>query len=398
MKRARRNAIGRAREHSPFLRESLRAYPEIERCFEANGAGLAVDLALSGSGDELEGELRKQRSQLALAVALGDLAGELSLEEVTLFLSDFADRAIDRAISTAIAERVPGAGARGFAVIAMGKLGSHELNYSSDVDLLLLFDPSRLAKRERDDAGEAAVRVGRRLIELLQKRTADGYVARVDLRLRPSPEVTPIVLPVEAALSHYESSALPWERAAFIRARACGGDIELGQGFLKAIQPFVWRRSLDFGVIDEIRQISTRIRDHFAQGATVGPGYDLKRGRGGIREVEFFVQIQQMIHGGRDPSVRAGATLDAISALVEAGRLPGDTAGQLCDTYRTLRTIEHRLQMVADAQTHMLPLDPAELDNVAKLHGLRSGPELVDILKPHAKRAGTIFDGLAPDS
>ena len=397
MKRARRDAIDRAREHSPFLRESLRAYPEIERCFESKGAGPAADLALSASGDGLEGELRKQRSQLALAVALGDLSGVLSLEEVTRFLSDFADRAVDRAISAAIAERVPGADARGFAVIAMGKLGSRELNYSSDVDLLLLFDPSRLAKRERDDAGEAAVRIGRRLIEILQKRTADGYVARVDLRLRPSPEVTPIVLPVEAALSHYESSALPWERAAFIRARACAGDIGLGQSFLKAIQPFVWRRSLDFGVIDEIRQISTRIRDHFAQGATVGPGYDLKRGRGGIREVEFFVQIQQMIHGGRDPSVRAGATLDAISALVEAERLPDDTAGQLCATYRTLRTIEHRLQMVEDAQTHMLPLDSAEIDNVAKLHGLSSGPELVDILKPHAERAGAIFDGLAPD-
>jgi len=397
MKRARQDAIGRAREHSPFLRESLRAYPEIEQCFEAGGAGPAVELAHSASGDGLGGELRKQRSQLALAAALGDLAGELSLEEVTRFLSDFADRAIDRAVSAAIAERVPDADARGFAVIAMGKLGSHELNYSSDVDLLLLFDPSRLPKRERDDPGEAAVRVGRRLIELLQKRTADGYVARVDLRLRPSPEVTPIVLPIEAALSHYESSALPWERAAFIRARACAGDIELGQSFLKAIQPFVWRRSLDFGVIDEIRQISTRIRDHFAQGATVGPGYDLKRGRGGIREVEFFIQIQQMIHGGRDPAVRAGATLEAISALVATGRLPEDTAGQLGEAYRVLRTIEHRLQMVEDAQTHMLPLDPAKLENVAKLHGLNSGPELVDILKPHAKSAGAIFDGLAPD-
>ena len=397
MKRARQDAVGRAREHSPFLRESLRAYPEIEQCFEAGGAGPAVELAHSASGDGLGGELRKQRSQLALAAALGDLAGELSLEEVTRLLSDFADGAIDRAVSAAIAERVPDADARGFAVIAMGKLGSHELNYSSDVDLLLLFNPSRLPKRERDDPGEAAVRVGRRLIELLQKRTADGYVARVDLRLRPSPEVTPIVLPIEAALSHYESSALPWERAAFIRARACAGDIELGQSFLKAIQPFVWRRSLDFGVIDEIRQISTRIRDHFAQGATVGPGYDLKRGRGGIREVEFFIQIQQMIHGGRDPAVRAGATLEAISALVATGRLPEDTASQLGEAYRVLRTIEHRLQMVEDAQTHMLPLDPAKLENVAKLHGLNSGPELVDILKPHAKRAGAIFDGLAPD-
>ena len=184
----------------------------------------------------------------------------------------------------------------------------------------MLFDPEILPRRERDDPSEAAVRVGRRIIELLQKRTEDGYVARVDLRLRPSPEVTPIVLPVNAAISHYESSALPWERAAFIRARVCAGDRALGEHFLKSIQPFVWRRSLDFGVIEEVREISARIRDHFAQGAKLGPGFDLKRGRGGIREVEFFAQIQQMIHGGRDPSVRASATLDALAGT--ASRRP----------------------------------------------------------------------------
>ena len=234
----------------------------------------------------------------------------------------------------------------------------------------MLFDPETLPRQARDDAGEAAVRIGRRVIELLQKRTADGYVARVDLRLRPSPEVTPIVLPVNAAISHYESSALPWERAAFIRARACAGDIALGERFLSAIEPFVWRRSLDFGVIEEVRQISARIRDHFAQNAQIGPGYDLKRGRGGIREVEFFVQIQQMIHGGRDASVRRPATLDAIEALLAAGRLDDATARDLADAYRVLRTIEHRVQMVEDAQTHFLPRDPDALDNVAHLHGL----------------------------
>src|SRR6201989_361683 len=190
--------------------------------------------------------------------------------------------------------------------------------------------------RERDDPGEAAVRVGRRLIELLQRRTAEGYVQRVDLRLRPSPEVTPIALPFHAAISHYESSALPWERAAFIRARAAAGDIALGRHFLDSIQPFVWRRSLDFGVIEEVRQISARIRDHFAQGEMVGPGYDLKRGRGGIREVEFFVQIQQMIHGGRNPSVRAGATLDALGALLAADHIDEAMAGELARTYRLL--------------------------------------------------------------
>jgi glutamate-ammonia-ligase adenylyltransferase len=394
---ARAAALERAAEHSPFLRDCLAARSEIAGAFLDHGGMRAAELALEAGGEDLTASLRRRRQGLALAVALGDLAGEFTLEQVTRLLSDFADRAIDQAVRAAVIERVPDAEPEGFAVIAMGKLGSHELNYSSDVDLLLLFDPERLPKRGRDDPGEAAVRVGRRIIELLQQRTADGYVERVDLRLRPSPEVTPIALPVNAAISHYESSALPWERAAFIRARAAGGDLALGERFLEAIQPFVWRRSLDFGVIDEVREISARIRDHFAQGAHIGPGYDLKRGRGGIREVEFFVQIQQMIHGGRDPSVRAPATLDAIAALLAAGRIEAAVATDLADAYRLLRTIEHRVQMVDDAQTHLLPAAAPALDNVARLHGLSDGAGLLELLRPRVERAGDIFDSLSPE-
>ncbi|MFL6764027.1 MAG: bifunctional [glutamate--ammonia ligase]-adenylyl-L-tyrosine phosphorylase/[glutamate--ammonia-ligase] adenylyltransferase [Sphingomicrobium sp.] len=394
---ARADALTRASRHSRFLREALQARGDIGETFLSEGAAAAAALALASAGEGLDARLRRQRHGLALAVALGDLAGELSLERVTRLLSDFADRAINEAVGAAIAERVPEAEPQGFAVIAMGKLGSRELNYSSDVDLLLLFDPETLPRRSRDDPGESAVRVARRLIEILQKRTEDGYVERVDLRLRPSPEVTPIALPLNAAISHYESSALPWERAAFIRARAAAGDVTLGQRFLGAIQPFVWRRSLDFGVIEEVRQISARIRDHFAQGAIIGPGYDLKRGRGGIREVEFFVQIQQMIHGGRDPSVRAPATLDAIDALLAAGRLEESSARELAEAYRLLRTIEHRVQMVEDAQTHLLPLDEQALDNVAQLHWLPNGGALIEALRPDVERVGVIFDSLAPD-
>lgn len=387
----------RATAHSPFLREAMQARPDIVEAFVVDGADASAQLALASEADAIDSLLRRQRYALALAVALGDLAGELSFEQVTSLLSDFADLAIDRAVHAAITERTPEAHPRGFSVIAMGKLGSRELNYSSDVDLLFLFDPATLPRRGRDDAGEAAVRIGRRVIEILQKRTADGYVERVDLRLRPTPEVTPIALSANAAISHYESSALAWERAAFIRARAAAGDIALGQRFLESIQPFVWRRSLDFGVIEDVRQISARIRDHFAQGAIIGPGYDLKRGRGGIREVEFFIQIQQLVHGGRDPSVRSAATLDALNALLNAGHLEEELAGELADTYRLLRTIEHRLQMVADAQTHLLPLESAALDNVAQLHGEPSGGALLDVLRPHVERAGAIFDSLAPD-
>ena len=388
----------RARDHSPFLREATQARGDIVEIFTEYGAVAAAELALRASGANIEARLRRKRYGLALAVALGDLAGELRLEEVTRLLSGFADQAIDEAVATAIAERVPNAKPQGFAVIAMGKLGSCELNYSSDVDLLLLFDPETFPKRSRDDAGEAAVRIGRRLIEVLQKRTEDGYVQRVDLRLRPSPEVTPIALPVNAAISHYESSALPWERAAFIRARAAAGDIALGQRFLEAIQPFVWRRSLDFGVVEDVRQISARIRDHYSEVAKIAPGFDLKRGRGGIREVEFFVQIQQMIHGGRDASVRAPATLDGIKALRAAGHLEKGVADELAETYRLLRTIEHRVQMVEDGQTHLLPAEPQALDNVARLHGLEDGEALLGQLRPYVDRAGELFDSVTPET
>ena len=390
-------AIDRALGFSPFLAQSIDALPAIVERFRVAGAMAAVGLALEADGQGVEAALRRRRRALALAVALGDLAGELTLEEVTSTLSDFADRAIDEALSAAVDERVPGASSEGFAVVALGKLGSRELNYSSDVDLLLLFDPARMARREKDDAGEAAVRIARRMIELLQKRTGEGYVARVDLRLRPSPEVTPIVLPVNAAISHYESSALPWERAAFIRGRAAAGDTALGQQFLDAIEPFVWRRSLDFGVIEDIRDISSRIRDHYAQGARLGPGYDLKRGRGGIREVEFFTQIQQMIHGGRDPSLRVSATMDALAALEQAGWLGASDAAALADAYRLLRTIEHRAQMVDDAQTHLLPVARESLDELARLHGLDDGDGVIALLEPHVARVDSLFGSLGPD-
>ncbi len=390
----REGSIDRARRFSPFLREAILALPEIADRFHRSGSDAAIAEALAQSADSVGGALRRQRHALALAVALGDLAGELPLEAVTACLSDFADRAIDAALTAAMAERVPEEEPRGIAVIALGKLGSGELNYSSDVDLLLLFDPETMPRRRRDDPGEAAVRYGRRLVELLQQRTADGYVARVDLRLRPAPEATPIVLPIGAAISYYESQALPWERAAFIRARAAAGDLALGRRFIAEIQPFIWRRALDFGAIEEIRDISLRIRDHFAQGQAFGPGYDLKRGRGGIREAEFFTQVQQLIHGGRDPALRAPATLDALSALAAAGRLDKGIAAAIGAAYRALRTAEHRVQMIDDRQEHRLPVDPRALAAVAGLDGRDGADALLDQLRPHITLVGSQFDGL----
>ena len=389
---ARHGALARARAHSPFLDGAAARWPDLVATFLDAGTDAAVAAAQAVTGDGLAATLRRRRDRLALAVALGDLAGEYRLEEVTTALSDFADAAIDAALRGAIAERIADEPV-GLTVLALGKLGSRELNYSSDVDLILLFDPATMPRRARDDAGEAAVRYGRRLVELLQQRTADGYVARVDLRLRPAPEVTPIVLSVAAAISYYESSALPWERAAFIRARACAGDVALGQRFLEEIQPFIWRRAIDFGAIDEIRDISLRIRDHFAQGQSFGPGFDLKRGRGGIREAEFFTQVQQLVHGGRDPALRAPATLDALAALSRAKRLEPAVAEAIGKAYRALRTAEHRVQMIDDRQEHRLPAGPA-LDQVALLDGRAGGDELIEHLRGHVDAVGAQFDHL----
>jgi len=369
----------------------LNREPDLARSLAAG----KLDLSLSSAEADMPvaRRLRIERRAMALNVAIGDLAGVLDLTAVTGALTRFADYALDTAIRTAIEERTPGAEPRGFVAIALGKQGSSELNYSSDIDPILLFDPATLPRRPREEPEEAAVRIGKRVVELLQARDGDGYVLRVDLRLRPSPEITPIALPVDAAIGYYEAQALPWERAAFIRARAAAGDIALGQRFLEAIRPFVWRRVLDFGAIGEIRGISARIRDHHSQGQAFGPGYDLKRGRGGIREAEFFAQIHQLIHGGRDPALRAPATRDALSCLAEAGWIGTDESTALIEGYTLLRTIEHRVQMIDDRQTHALPTGKA-LDRVAKLHGLDDSGALLALLEPRVTATGRIYDAL----
>ena len=391
------DAIARARELSPFLHRALDRMPAIEAALAGGDIEQALVLARSaGEGaDEVGVALRRERLALALAVAIGDLAGVLPLSRVVGELSDLADRALDCAINEAILRRAPdGAEPRGFSAIALGKHGARELNYSSDIDPILLYDPQTLPRRERDEPGEAAVRVARRIVETLSTQTGEGYVFRVDLRLRPASEVSPLAIPFDGAIAHYESSALAWERAAYIRARASSGDIAAGQAFLDTIRPFVWRRSLDFGAIDEIGRLTTRIRDHYAVGQRVGPGYDLKRGRGGIREVEFFAQVHQLIHGGRHPELRLRGTRESLDALAAAGLIAADDAQVLGDSYDRLRTLEHRLQMVSDQQTHSLPSDAAALDGVARLDGLVDGAELVAELAAISETVGRRFDGL----
>ena len=388
------SALDRARANAPFLGRALDRQPELETLL-ADGA---IDAALAwtrarGEHEDVEVALRRERLALAATVAIADLAGAFPLAQVVTELTGFADRALDRAIRAAIAERTGNESADGFIALALGKQGAGELNYSSDIDPILLFDRQRLARRPNDDPGEAAQRYARRIVTLLASNTAEGYVLRVDLRLRPASEISPLSVPIGAALAHYQGAALAWERAAFTRARAAAGDIAAGEAFLDAIRPFVWRSQLDYGAIEEIRQLTLRIRDSHKGRERPGPGFDLKRGRGGIREIEFYAQTHQLIHGGRDHSLRVRGTRAALDALAAAGRIRPENALALGEAYDRLRMVEHRLQMTHDRQTHSLP-DGAALDDVARLDGLADGAALVDELTALTDRTARIYEEL----
>ncbi|MET1754021.1 bifunctional [glutamate--ammonia ligase]-adenylyl-L-tyrosine phosphorylase/[glutamate--ammonia-ligase] adenylyltransferase [Novosphingobium sp. RD2P27] len=395
-------AVARAHAHSPYLARALDRLPELTELLAAGDgpAALAWAQAAGESASEAGTALRRQKQALALALAIGDLAGAFPLLTVTRALSDFADHALDTAIAAGIRRRAPdfdpAAQPAGFLALTLGKHGARELNYSSDIDPILLYDPALLPRRERDEPGEAAQRVARAVVETLSTVDAEGYVFRVDLRLRPASEVSPLAISIDAALTHYETSALSWERAAFIRARACAGDIAAGDDFLAAIRPFIWRRSLDFGAIDEIGRLTAQIRASARGKPEAGPGFDLKKGRGGIREIEFYAQVHQLIHGGRNPALRLRGTRETLDALADASLIPRAEAVLLGESYDRLRTIEHRLQMVSDQQTHALPLNADALDNVAQLDGMTDGDALIEEVAAITSQVGTLYDSLIP--
>jgi [glutamine synthetase] adenylyltransferase / [glutamine synthetase]-adenylyl-L-tyrosine phosphorylase len=390
-----RDALDRAHANSPFLARLIDQQPELVDEILNGDFDAALASAFAVPAENTAARLRKIRNGVALITAIADLSGAWDLTRVTATLSDFADLALDTAIASAIDERVPGADPIGFAVIALGKHGGRELNYSSDIDPIFLFDPATLPHRDGEDVAKSAVRIGQRVIELLSARDENGYVFRVDMRLRPSPEVSPIALPINAAISYYESSALAWEQAAFIRSRVAAGDMKMGQYFLASIQSFIWRRSMDFGQLHNIQAMSAQIRDHYSKGQLLAPGFDLKRGRGGIRECEFFAQAHQLIHGGRNPELRMADTRNALGALAKSDAINRHDAQSISDAYTIFRTIEHRLQMIDDRQTHSLPDSMDALNRVAALHGLADGAALIAMLQPHVENVRRIYDELA---
>ena len=323
--------------------------------------------------------LRGAKRRVALLAALCDLGGVWPLETVTGALTRLADRAVHLALTTGVAEeirrgRLPGAApedaatAGGMVVLAMGKMGAGELNYSSDIDLICLFDETRYPGVEHE-ARASFIKVTRRMTAILSDVT-DGYVFRCDLRLRPDASVTPVCLSMATAEAYYEAEGRTWERAAYIKARPCAGDLVAGARFLKGLTPFVWRKHLDFAAIQDAHDMRLRIRDHRGlHGPITIEGHNLKLGAGGIREIEFFTQTRQLIAGGRDPDLRDQTTVGGLGALAAKGWVPPEVATDLAGLYRAHRDVEHRLQMVNDAQTHTLPTTAEGVARIAAFCG-----------------------------
>lgn len=341
--------------------------------------------------------LRLVKQEVALLVALCDLGGIWPLETVTEALSDLADAALESALcfllkeaeaSGKVALKYPDAPTRecGVTVLALGKHGARELNYSSDIDIVVFFDQRNSCARDPFDAGPVFVRIVKGIVRLLNERTGDGYVFRVDLRLRPDPGSTPVAISLESAYAYYESVGQNWERAALIKARAVAGDKSIGDTFIRDLTPFIWRKYFDFAAIADIHAMKRQIQAVKGHDTITVAGHDIKLGRGGIREIEFFCQTQQLVFGGRRQKLRGRRTLDMLNALVEDGWISTGARDDLANAYRFFRTIEHRLQMVHDEQTQRLPSDLNTLSKFAKFAGFSTFSAFEKVLTAEARR------------
>ncbi len=403
--------------NSPFLTQCLLREPAFlrslldtgpDRAFEELLATATAEMAEAAPPALMRG-LRATRRRAALLVALADISGAWDLARVTGALSALAEWAL----STAVAGLLRDAARRGdvelahpdtpehgcgYVVIGMGKLGARELNYSSDIDLIVLYDPDAIRYTGRKTVQEYSIRLTRDLIRLIEERTADGYVFRTDLRLRPDPGATPPAISIAAAETYYEAFGQNWERAALIKARVVAGDAALGKGFLDFLRPFIWRKSLDFAAIQDIHSIKRQINAHKGGHRIAVAGHNIKLGRGGIREIEFFAQTQQLIWGGRQPEVRAAATCEALRALAAAEHIADAVAEELIQAYGFLRRLEHRLQMIDDQQTQTLPREPERLTALAVFMGYEGAEDFAAALRHTLERVEDHYAHLFEDA
>jgi glutamate-ammonia-ligase adenylyltransferase len=324
---------------------------------------------VAGGDDSPADRLRLAKKQAHLAIAAGDLSGQFSLAQTTRHITEFADASVDAALRAALQQR--GLSGDGLFAVALGKMGAFELNYSSDIDMAVFFDPDRFDGGDREPA-DAAVRCVRHLIGLLDDRTPTGHVFRTDLRLRPDPSSTPVAVSTRRAELYYESVGQNWERMVWIKGRPAAGDTGAGDAFIAALEPFVWRRHLDYWAIADVHAIKNMINAKTGAQSLEDLSPDVKLGPGGIREIEFFVQTQQIILGGRNPSLRVRGTLEGMQRLVDLGAVEAAAAAELEQAYAALRTVEHRIQMLDDAQTHTVPSFENRRAAVAALCGYAS--------------------------
>ncbi len=379
---------------SPYLRETATITPAIlaaalteplepllERLVErAKNCWRPRDDGAIPSEAEVMVALRRAKREAAFVIAIADLARLFSAFDTTRWLTALADAAVAAAIDHLLLN-AHGSGKlklpdpdepshdSGLAVIGMGKHGAGELNYSSDIDIVVFYEVDSGTLPDPLDASETYGRMMRRLVRILQERTGEGYVFRTDLRLRPDPGSTPLAVSMDAAMIYYEGRGQNWERAAYIKARPVAGDIAAGTLFLKQLQPFVFRKYLDYAAIADIHGIKRQIHAHKGYGDIAVKGHDVKLGRGGIREIEFFVQTQQLIAGGRMTDLRSRRTDETLAALAQARWITPVVERELTAAYWFLRDVEHRIQMVRDEQSHKLPTTEAELKRIALMMG-----------------------------
>jgi glutamate-ammonia-ligase adenylyltransferase len=398
--------------NSPFLARTCLRYPALlpeiansvpHVAFEAALTALAADAAAAETMESLMACVRRAKSEVAVRTAAADIAGAWSLEEVTGSLSQFADQVLESGFTWLLRQAVERGdivgdivtpSQSGLVVLAMGKYGSRELNYSSDIDIVVFYEPQTLTLKDGLDDSTFFVRLTKDIVKLMQERTEDGYVFRTDLRLRPDPGGTRIAVSLPAAEQYYESRGQNWERAAFIKARPITCDMKAGARFLEMLSPFIWRKYLDYAAIEDVHSMKRQIHAVGGHGTIAVEGHNIKLGRGGIREIEFFVQTQQLIAGGRDDELRGQQTMPMLDTLADKEWIEPVVADEMKSAYRFLRTLEHRLQMIDDEQTHSLPASADGIDHVACFMGYQARGDFQHDLLLHLTRVQTHYMAL----
>lgn len=394
--------VGRTLQARPALLVELLESSDVTRAYASTEMAPRLALMLTDVADDvdLKRRLRLFRQREMVRLAFRDLAGFADLPEVIATSSALADACIAAALErlltwakekygTPISD-VSGAEAV-FVVLALGKLGGHELNFSSDVDLMFAYSDDGETNGARCLSNhEFFIRLGQDLINTLAESSADGFVFRVDMRLRPNGASGPLALSFDAMEHYYQAHGRDWERYALIKARAIAGNLDAGDELLTQLKPFVFRKYLDYGAFEAIRSMRTMIEREMER---KGMHEHVKLGPGGIREIEFIGQALQLIRAGREPPLQCRPILQALTRLAERGYLPTAACDELSAAYVFLRNVEHRLQMVADQQTHLLPRDADERTRLAFSMNFSDWPAFVAALTVHRRHVGDHFTG-----